>query len=209
MCLACVWVCGYGVVLWVCVCLACIWVFYGVWAVWRRCHFFTEKHLVWGTFFHMQRYEKMSNYASFSASFSRLFLLPFPLLFQSVFPLLPSAFPIRSYVSPLLQKWPLSPSVTPLREISQALPPNAPAQLSLSGTGDRRLIFQSPSLDTPRFYCRWRYWAAFCRFLLKKSAFWGAVGLIIGEPLILLLLARVSGAIFGMEGGGAKTYASV
>lgn len=120
-------------------------------AVWRRCHFFTEKHLVWGTFFHMQRYEKLSNYASFSASFSRLFycfFLTFPNLFSRCFS---SPFPICSYVSPLLQKWPLSPSVTPLREMSQALPPNAPAQLSLSRTGDRSLIFQSPSLDTPDF----------------------------------------------------------
>ena len=40
--------------------------------------------------------------------------------------------------------------------------------------------------------------------MLKKGAFWGAVGLIIGEPLILLLLARVSGAIFCMEGREQK-----
>lgn len=161
----------------------------------------------------MQRYEKLSNYASFSASFSRLFLLLFPLLSQSVFPLLSSPFSISSYVSPLLQKWPLSPSVTPLREISQAFPCRTLLRICpLSRTGDRRLIFQSPSLDTPDFTAAGAIglpFAAFCRFLLKKGAFWGAVGLIIGEPLILLLLARVSGAIFCMEGGGAKMYASV
>ena len=167
----------------------------------------------------------MSNYASFSASFSRLFLLLFPLLFQSVLPLLfliffnlfsrcfSSPFSICSYVSPLLQKWPLSPSVTPLREISQAFPCRTLLRsCPLSRTGDRRLIFQSPSLDTPDFTAAAAIglpFAAYCRFLLKKGAFWGAVGLIIGEPLILLLLARVSGAIFCMEGGGAKMYASV
>ena len=52
----------------------------------------------------------------------------------------------------LLQKWPLSPSVTPLREISQAFPCQTLLRsCSLSRTGDRRLIFQSSSLDTPDF----------------------------------------------------------
>jgi hypothetical protein len=44
---------------------------------------------------------------------------------------------------------------------------------------------------------------------LLAAVFLGVLGLIIGEPLILLLLARVSGAIFCMEGGGTKMYASV
>ncbi|MBQ2298810.1 MAG: hypothetical protein II278_05485 [Bacteroidaceae bacterium] len=150
----------------------------------------------------------MSNYASFSASFSRLFLLPFPHLFQSVFPLLSSAFPICSYVSPLLQKWPLSPSVTPLREISQAFPPNDPAQLSLCRTGDRSRFF-NPHPLTPPILLLLALLGCLLPLFAEKSAFWGAVGLIIGEPLILLLLARVSGAIFCMEGGRAKIGASI
>lgn len=172
----------------------------------------------------MQRYEKLSNYASFSASFSRLFLLLFPLLFQSVFSLLPSAFPI-CFPAAFLTFFNLFLCVTPVAEMAiepirhpsqrdiQAFPCRTLLRsCPLSRTSDRRLIFQSPSLDTPDFTAVGAIglpFAAFCRFLLKKGAFWGAVGLIIGEPLILLLLARVSGAIFCMEGGGAKMYASV
>lgn len=49
-----------------------------------------------------------------------------------------SPFSICSYVSPLLQKWPLRPSVTPLREISQAFPCRTLLRsCPLSRTGDR------------------------------------------------------------------------
>ena len=45
------------------------------------------------------------------------------------------------------------------------------------------------------------HWDGMALLAVVFGGVWGAVGLIIGEPLILLLLARVSGAIFCMEGG--------
>ena len=70
----------------------------------------------------------------FFLTFFNLFFRCFPHLFLTFF----SPFSICSYVSPLLQKWPLSPSVTPLREISQAVPCRTLLRsCPLSRTGDR------------------------------------------------------------------------
>jgi hypothetical protein len=100
----------------------------------------------------MQRYEKLSNYASFSASFSRLFLLLFSHLFQSVFSLLfLTFFNLFLCVTPVAEM-----AIEPIRHPSQRDTQAFPCRTLLRScplrrTGDRRLIFQFPSLDTPDF----------------------------------------------------------
>lgn len=179
-------VCGYGMWFYGCACASRAYGYFMVCGLCGDDATSSQKSISCGVRFFICKGMKNCRITQvFQQVFLGFFLLLFPLLFQSVFPLLflsfslpfPYLFQSVLMCHPLLQKWPLSPSVTSLREISQAFPCRTLLRICpLSRTGDRRLIFQSPSLDTPRFYCCWRYWTAFLPLFAEKRCVLGRCG---------------------------------